>query len=216
MTSPSQRQLSYLKRLKGRRCAFGYPAAVELPEGVAEPKIDSHLLALAALPFARGRLLDTFSGSGVVAAWLAHKVDHVDLVDISKSSVDFLRQASDSWKVSVATYFDDVFPATSATYDLITANPPYTNWPVHNDMDRVCFDPGHTAVRRLIAGLADRLTPTGSAFISWADFSEFGWLEDELTAARLNSEVAGQLSEPTGRAGGGVISYRIYRVFPAV
>ena len=210
------RQLAYLSDVEQKeiRTINSWPTAISLPKGVAEPKIDSYLLALAAFPYARGDLLDAFAGSGLVGFWLLPRVASVHFVDISPAATEFivkqtaLHPGTDKIVVEVA----DVFPSTPKTFDTVVANPPYTDHFAKSITERVCFDQSHLSLRKFIFGLPQILKPGGNAFVSWPDYGTDKLIELFIHNARLNVEICASIREPSRIPEPRFIEYKIYRL----
>jgi release factor glutamine methyltransferase len=211
----TERQLDHLARVRSgpQRLTAAWPCDLELPPGVAEPKIDSQLLALAALPYAHGSHLDLFSGSGVVGAWLRGRVERTVLTDISPAAVDHLRRTVASWPLETSVLLGDVFDGIKESFDVITANSPYVDRPINDVIDKICFDKDHQATRKFIREVGNYLKPCGSAFITWANFADFHFLETLLSQTDLPFEACARIQEPLAReAGSSPIEYRVYRI----
>lgn len=127
------RQKQYLKRVRTQRKQLEFSSLAGLlrvPPGVAQPKIDSHLLALAALPFTRGSILDIFCGSGVVGLSVASRATSCTFADISPVAI---RACADNARdLRIAAKLSYVVGAIThqhhtQKYDLIVASPPYTD-----------------------------------------------------------------------------------------
>jgi methylase of polypeptide subunit release factors len=216
-TNVERRQLQHLARVRSgmRHLEAAWPCDVELPFGVAEPKIDSHLLALAALPYARGSHLDLFSGSGVIGAWLRGRVNRSVLADINPEAVKHLRRQTSDWSHPTTVLRADVFEDIEEAFDIITANPPYVDRPVCDVFDQICFDPNHKAIRTFVSELRRHLRANGSAFVSWADFANFQFLEILVSDVGLIAHPCATLQEPSGKEGSPFIEYRVYRIYDA-
>lgn len=86
---------------------------------VYEPREDSFLLAKYVRKYAKGRVLDIGTGSGVQAETALEKTKNVLAVDIDKEAVKEVRKKGIKAKVS------DLFSNVNGKFDLIIFNPPY-------------------------------------------------------------------------------------------
>jgi len=207
------RQRAYLNSL-AQGAADGsvlWPAWTTIAPGVARPKLDSHLLALAALPYARGRILDTFAGSGIVGLTLRPRADLLHFIDVNPNAVSAIRARCAADNLTVVAEVGDVFPRDPHRFDTIVANPPYTDAVPTRLVDRVCFDAGNASTRRFIALLAERLAPKGNAFLSWADYTAQS-VEVWCAEAGLRCEICAELGEPSKVDSQEMIRYRVYRL----
>jgi len=86
---------------------------------IYEPGEDSFLLSKYVAKFARGKILDIGSGSGIQAEAASKSAENVLAADIDKESVEFIRKKGIKAKVS------DLFSKIDGKFDLIIFNPPY-------------------------------------------------------------------------------------------
>ena len=86
---------------------------------IYEPGEDSFLLSKYVAKFARGKVLDIGSGSGIQAEAASNSAENVLAADIDKESVEFIRKKGIKAKVS------DLFSKIDGKFDLIIFNPPY-------------------------------------------------------------------------------------------
>jgi release factor glutamine methyltransferase len=90
---------------------------------VYEPREDSLLLSTAVRRFARGRVLDMGTGSGVQAAEAARKGLQVTAVDIDESAIEAARKNFSGFQVELVK--SDLFSNVEGRFDTIVFNPPY-------------------------------------------------------------------------------------------
>ena len=86
---------------------------------VYEPREDSFLLAKYVRKYAKGKVLDMGTGSGVQADSALEKTKDVLAVDIDKEAVEEVKKKGIKAKVS------DLFSNVDGKFDLIIFNPPY-------------------------------------------------------------------------------------------
>lgn len=86
---------------------------------IYEPNDDSYLLAKYVDKFAKGKVLDLGTGSGIQAEIALKHTKDVLAVDISKEAVEFVKKKGIKAKVS------DLFSSINEKFDLIIFNPPY-------------------------------------------------------------------------------------------
>lgn len=217
------RQKQYLKRVRTQRKQLEFSSLAGLlrvPPGVAQPKIDSHLLALAALPFTRGSILDIFCGSGVVGLSVASRATSCTFADISPVAI---RACADNARdLRIAAKLSYVVGAIThqhhtQKYDLIVASPPYTDHPIDDLVDRICFDPAHTALYSLLQRASAWLKPHGVLLLNWANYVDFSFLEGLLAAHSFHFAISAMIQEPSEKGGiaSPAIEYRIYKCWPA-
>ena len=149
---------------------------------VGWPRIDTELLYLAARSnVGPGQLsvFEPFCGTGAIGLLFAKQGAQTLMIDISSDAVaNALRNARalnvmDRVKVLQA----DVFPEGKQKFDLIVANPPYTDHPATNTTARIKWDPNHESVRRFLKGVKSRLKKFGEIYMSWASYSGYSFIE---------------------------------------
>ena len=96
---------------------------------IYEPDEDSLLIKKYIGKYAKGRVLDIGTGSGVLALEAMKYSKNVEACDISKSSVSFVREKG------VNAYVSDLFSNVSGKFDLIIFNPPYLPLDLREDKE---------------------------------------------------------------------------------
>lgn len=86
---------------------------------IYEPREDSFLLQKYVRKFAKGKVLDIGTGSGILAEAALEKTDDVLAVDIDEEAVSFVKKKGINAKLS------DLFSHVKGRFDLIIFNPPY-------------------------------------------------------------------------------------------
>ena len=86
---------------------------------IYEPNEDSELLAKYVAKFARGKVLDLGTGSGMQAEIALKFTKDVLAVDIDKETIEYVKNKGIKAKVS------DLFSNVRGKFDLIIFNPPY-------------------------------------------------------------------------------------------
>ncbi len=86
---------------------------------IYEPREDSFLLQKFVREYAKGRILDVGSGSGILAETALEKTKEVLAVDIDEEAVNKLR------KKGINAVKSDLFENVKRKFDLIIFNPPY-------------------------------------------------------------------------------------------
>ncbi len=86
---------------------------------IYEPREDSFLLAKYVDKFAKGKVLDLGTGSGIQAEIALKYTKNVLAVDIDKKAVDFVK------KKNIKSEVSNLFSKVKGKFDLIIFNPPY-------------------------------------------------------------------------------------------
>jgi release factor glutamine methyltransferase len=219
LTGVQARQRAYLTHLANQADdvqfdTLGGPVVV--PPAVAHPKLDSHLLTLAALPRAKGRVLDAFCGCGVVGLALRNRCRHCLFLDVSEAAIAASKLNAERLGMKNAEFLRGTIESltSNAPFDLITANPPYMDVASTAPLDNICFDHGHAAVRQFMARSRRLLGAQGSLLITWANFADFAVLEHILIENRFSYAVGAFVDEPA-RIHKNPIEYRAYRCWNA-
>ncbi len=138
-------------------------------KNVYPPKEDSFLI-LKAVKYARGRVLDLCTGSGIIAINAALKADEVIAVDINPYAVKAAKRNASLNKVkNIKFIVSDLFSKLKREkFDVIYANPPYL--PGESKKDWVDYalnggKEGSEITIKIIDGLKNHLKKDGMAFI---------------------------------------------------
>ncbi|MBN2567336.1 methyltransferase [Candidatus Woesearchaeota archaeon] len=130
---------------------------------VYEPREDSYLLLQCIRPYARGRVLDMGTGSGVLARESARYADEVVAADINPQAIVLgkrLRLPKITWIES------DLFADIKGRFDLIVFNPPYL--PDDPRAKDIALDGGlrgHELIERFLMGAKRHLNPDGRVLL---------------------------------------------------
>lgn len=87
--------------------------------GIYQPAEDSFLLGKYVKKYAKGKVLDIGTGSGILAKAAFEKTKDVLAVDVNKKAVAHVKSLGINAKVS------DLFSNVDGKFDLIVFNPPY-------------------------------------------------------------------------------------------
>ena len=196
--------LCTLPRIRRRYDAFaleivhGVPIVV-LP-GVLNPKLmrtgaflASHLDGAGIA--ATAKVLDMGTGSGICAVFAARHAQRVVAVDISEAAVCCARTNAllNGVEERVAVLHGDLYaPLAGERFDLVLFNPPFLRGTAAGDLDRAWRSTD--IAERFAAGLADHLTPTGSAYVLLSSFGAARAFIDEFRRHGLAVAVIAQRS----------------------
>lgn len=145
------------------------------------PRPDTELLVECVLACAaqNASMLDICSGCGAVAIAVKHTRNDMNVsgADISSPAVDVARRNSEKLAGNgVPFQVSDLFEAFSGRkFDVITANPPYINPSIRNDLQReISYEPdlalfsddgGKIIIGRIIDDVKTHLNPGGKMFM---------------------------------------------------
>jgi len=138
-------------------------------------------------------VLDMGTGSGVCAVAAARHARRVVAVDINPAAVRCARINSllNSLEQRIEVLQGDLFaPLHGQRFDLVLLNPPFIRAAARDDADRAwrSLDLG----RRFAAGLADHLTPDGSALVLLSTYGDPQHFVDEFRAHGFSLKVAAE------------------------
>ena len=138
-------------------------------KNVYPPKEDSFLI-LKAVKYARGRVLDLCTGSGIIAINAALKADEVIAVDINPYAVKAAKRNASLNKVkNIKFIVSDLFSKLKREkFDVIYANPPYLPGESKKDWMDYALNGGKEGSEitiKIIDGLKNHLKKDGMAFI---------------------------------------------------
>lgn len=94
---------------------------------IYEPQEDSYLLQKHVRKYAKGKVLDVGTGSGIQALTALEKTKDVLAVDVDEEAVEYVK------KKGVNAIVSDLFSNVEGKFDLIIFNPPYLPEDEHED-----------------------------------------------------------------------------------
>jgi methylase of polypeptide subunit release factors len=161
---------------------------------VGSPRIDSELLYLAArscLVSQPDTVFEPFCGTGAISLLFAKAGSQVSMTDISPDAVTNARRNVISLNLAdhVTVAQADVFTNDEKKFDLIVANPPYTDHPAPNTVARIKWDPGHESINRFLEGARSRLRRNGELFLSWASYAAYPYIESLILGHGLKYRI---------------------------
>ncbi len=152
---------------------------VVLP-GAFPPYLDSTLMIRAMTIYNGDHVLEVGTGCGIIAIAAAQRAASVVATDINPAAVESVRLNAERFGLSdrLSVVEADLFPAHRAErFDVVIFNPPYTDHPAADVIERSVWDPGHETVRRFFSAVADVLQPEGRIYLGWADFADLEFVE---------------------------------------
>ena len=189
LAQPIQERLSQLvaARLQGKPLAhvLGTQPFLGLTlacgPAVLTPRPETELLTEIALTIANTtasrRIADLGTGSGAIAAWLAHKLPDATVIAFEASMTAYTIAQDNFARLNLAnvTAYNDDWRACPADQDLIVCNPPYVTRSLCQNMraDGTLHDPllaldggpdGLTAIRDIV-GIAQNSLRTGGMLV---------------------------------------------------
>ncbi|MFA6215660.1 MAG: methyltransferase [Patescibacteria group bacterium] len=202
----NQKQLmaAIKKETKPRLLKINRIKLVILPK-VFPPKTDSRLLAQS-IKIKNGEVvLDACSGCGVVAIFAARLAAKVTATDINPAAIiNILENAKiNNLKNKIIPLKTNLFPKRHRKFDVITINPPYTDYHALDIVEKSVFDLNHKTLIYFFKKAKNYLEPGGRIYLSWANFADFKLIENLFKKFNYHFQIiAEQKSGP-----------RIYRIY---
>ena len=182
--------------------------SLETPENVYEPREDSFLLADSVKRFARGKVLDVGTGSGIQAIAAARKkeVEKVVAADINPDAIECAVANAEKNNVLGKILFleSDLFhglnPTWKKEFDAICFNPPYLPTGPGEHVAGAYDDAldggksGRETTDRFLAGFEEWLAPGGVLLLLQTSLSDKGETEKILRRKNYRVERVGENS----------------------
>lgn len=130
---------------------------------IYEPREDSYLLQKYVRKYARGRVLDVGTGSGIQAKTAVETATEVLAIDINPEAVAHVQEHG------IAAVQSDLFENVKGTFDLIIFNAPYLPEQEH-EVPEVALQvaggkEGHEIIERFLKGAATFLAKDGKILL---------------------------------------------------
>lgn len=149
-----------------------------------EPREDSYLLAGQVQRFARGRVLDVGTGSGIQAKVAADKPDVTSVlaVDIDKESVDYCKDNVRSKKITFEQ--SNLFSKVDGEFDTIIFNPPYLPQD-RKIMDKALYGgkKGHEIIGKFFSQVGGHLAEEGKILLLFSSITNRRKVEEVILKA---------------------------------
>lgn len=182
-----------------------------LPQ-VFSPKPDSILLAKT-MKIKRGEtVLDTCAGTGIQTIYAAKiknasKVYSCDINPYAVTNIE-LNVKKHKLEKKVKIFRTNLFPKTKMLFDVITANPPYTDHKSKNIVEKSVWDSEHKTLRNLLREAKNYLKPNGRIYLSWANFADFNLFENLAKHYKYVCKTIAKCKDPSDKR----IEYKIFEL----
>jgi len=143
---------------------------IKVLPNVFPPKSDSVLLAMYAKIKEGDVVLDTCAGSGIQSVYLAKikKAQRVYSFDISDYAIENIKLNAklNGVQDKIEIIKCDIFPKLDIKFDVIVANPPYTDYEAKDILEMSLWDKGNKVLRRILAEGGTYLKTGGKMYLS--------------------------------------------------
>lgn len=130
---------------------------------IYEPEEDSLILKKYVEKYAKGKVLDMGTGSGIQAETAKKKTTEVIAVDINPEAVDLVK------KKGIKSFVSDLFSNVQEKFDLIIFNPPYLPEDEAEDIESQKITTGgkkgFEIIERFLKDAKNHLEPNGKILI---------------------------------------------------
>lgn len=141
--------------------------------GVYQTSADTELMAESVRIAPTENFLEVGCGTGVVSIVLAKQGNRGVGVDINKIAVKNSRINATRHKVNNVDFLEsDLFNKVKGVFDVIIFNPPYSDHPAPDAIDKMFWDEKNEIKRRFFKEIGTFLKPNGRVYFGWADFSD--------------------------------------------
>ncbi|MBI4918437.1 methyltransferase [archaeon] len=160
-----------------------------MTELVYEPREDSLMLQYQVERFAKGKVLDMGTGSGVQAYTASQRenVTSVTAVDVSKRAIKHAQEHNKHQKINY--HLSDLFSRVKGKFDTIIFNPPYL--PQDHKIRRRALEggkKGYEVIQKFLEKVSDYLEPEGLVLLVLSSLSNKQKVEEILRESMLEFE----------------------------
>ncbi|MEM4396284.1 MAG: methyltransferase [Candidatus Woesearchaeota archaeon] len=153
-----------------------------------EPQEDSYFLKEVAEKFARGKVLDLCTGTGIVGNALLklNSVEEVVFADIDVESIDFCKRTIKHEKAKFVV--TDLFSNISGKFDTITINPPYLPGNYEEDKEIYAGKNGYEFILKFLESSVDFLAEDGRIILLISELSKPKVIKEKINSLLLEIE----------------------------
>ena len=170
------------------------------------PHADTLLLINSAKVKSTDSVLEPFSGTGAISIFLAEKASSVVATDINP---DAIKNINENIKLhhlenKMKAIQANIFP-NKDTYDIIVANPPYTNNVAKDLAEKAFWDEEHKTTKLFLQEAKKHLTKNGKIYCSWANFANFDYFEQLVKSNNYKIKQTNEITKDWA-------IYRVYKI----
>ncbi len=176
---------------------------------VFPPKTDTILLIKSAKINENETVLEPFAGTGAISVFLAENASRIVATDINPDAVKNINRNLEKFGLSKKARAEvaDIFPDTNSVFDVIVANPPYTDNAAGDIIERAFWDKDHETAKRFFDNAKKHLKRGGRIYCSWSNFAGFELFEDMVASRGYKSTLMSEESKDWK-------TYRVYEIVP--
>ncbi len=133
-----------------------------------KPSDDSFLIQEQVKKYAKGKVLDMCTGTGILAETALKKTKYVTAVDINKESVIHCK------KLGIKCIKSDLFKNVNGKFDLITFNPPYLpddKVKLEDNLNYIGGKKGNEIIERFLSKAREHLKENGKILMVFSSLT---------------------------------------------
>lgn len=158
---------------------------VKIFPGVYRTSIDTELMIGSVKISPNETFLEVGCGSGIISVSLANNCLSGVGVDINEGAVlNSIENARMNGAPHLTFLKSNLFENVSGQFDVIICNPPYTNHPTNDDIEKMFWDEGDKMKRDFFLEVKKYLKPNGRIYFGWANFAD---IDSELPFRLANN-----------------------------
>lgn len=141
--------------------------------GVYQTSTDTELMAESVRITSSESFLEIGCGTGVISLVLGKRGHHGLGVDINKRAVKNSRLNAARHQIKNVIFTEsDVFKKVKGRFDVIVCNPPYTDHPASDAIEKMFWDENNAMTQRFFQEVSRFLNKNGRVYFGWADFAD--------------------------------------------
>lgn len=147
--------------------------AIRVFGGVYQTSADTELMAEAVQINPTQTFLEIGCGTGVVSIVLGKKALSGVGVDINGLAIENSKFNARRHNITNVSFFrSDVFNDVKGKFDVIVCNPPYSDHPAADNIEKMFWDSGNEVKRRFFKEAKNFLNADGRIYFGWANFAD--------------------------------------------
>jgi release factor glutamine methyltransferase len=164
---------------------------------VFPPYTDSYLVVDTMKVGKSDVVLDACTGSGIIAVFAAEKARHVIATDINTSAIENVRRNAEINGLGnkIEAVHANIFPDETTLFDVITINPPYTDYRAKDVLEQTVWDEGHKTVKYFFENVRKHLKPNGRIYLGWANFADLNFIYTQAKIHNFEAKIVAEKRE---------------------
>ena len=149
-------------------------------------------------------VLEPCSGTGVISLFIADKAHKIIATDINSYAIKNIKANIEKFNLkNIEVIKTDLFPKNKEKYDVIIINPPYSDFKANDFTEKSMWDKNHKTTKKFLQNAKTYLKENGKIFLSWANFADFNFIENEINKNNYNFKIINECED----------KYRVFRIY---